>query len=107
LSAMSPVESLTPHWSYQRPQWSHAYLWVRTLLFFVSPDQCWDTNRYLVLVLGYFCCRVYPNNSSNVHVTGYVSRMNKKDKAFYDKKNYAGTSFVNSKTYFIQQCSWI
>jgi hypothetical protein len=26
LSAMSPVESLTPHWSYQRPQWSHAYL---------------------------------------------------------------------------------
>ena len=38
--------------------------------------------------------RIYPNNDSSVHVVGYVSRMSKKDKAFYDEKNYLGTSFV-------------
>ncbi len=38
--------------------------------------------------------RIYPDNGSSVHVTGYVSRMNKKDKLFYDKENYLGTSFV-------------
>ncbi|SFV88664.1 Cell division protein FtsI [Peptidoglycan synthetase] [hydrothermal vent metagenome] len=38
--------------------------------------------------------RVYPNDASSVHVVGYVSRMNKKDKAFYNKQNYLGTSFV-------------
>lgn len=38
--------------------------------------------------------RVYPHNASSVHALGYVSRMNKKDKALYDKKNYAGTLFV-------------
>ena len=38
--------------------------------------------------------RIYPHNASSVHVLGYVSRMNKKDKLLYDKKNYAGTLFV-------------
>ena len=38
--------------------------------------------------------RVYPHNTSSVHALGYVSRMNKKDKAFYDKRNYSGTLFV-------------
>ena len=38
--------------------------------------------------------RVYPHDASSVHALGYVSRMNKKDKAFYDKKNYSGTLFV-------------
>lgn len=38
--------------------------------------------------------RVYPHNDSSVHALGYVSRMNKKDKAFYDKDNYSGTLFV-------------
>lgn len=38
--------------------------------------------------------RIYPNNASSVHVVGYVSRMSKKDKAFYNKQNYLGTSFV-------------
>ncbi len=38
--------------------------------------------------------RVYPNGASSVHVVGYVSRMNKKDKSFYNKEDYLGTSFV-------------
>lgn len=38
--------------------------------------------------------RVYPNDASSVHVIGYISRMNKKDKALYSKQNYLGTSFV-------------
>ncbi|SHN91779.1 penicillin-binding protein 2 [bacterium endosymbiont of Bathymodiolus sp. 5 South] len=52
------------------------------------------SNQFIGIDIEPYFHRVYPNNSSNVHVTGYVSRMNKKDKAFYDKKNYAGTSFV-------------
>jgi penicillin-binding protein 2 len=38
--------------------------------------------------------RVYPNNDSSSHTIGYVSRMSKKDKSFYSKENYLGTSFV-------------
>ncbi|MDC9726559.1 MAG: penicillin-binding protein 2 [Candidatus Thioglobus sp.] len=38
--------------------------------------------------------RVYPHDSSSVHALGYVSRMNKKDKLHYDRKNYSGTQFV-------------
>ncbi|RUM79443.1 MAG: penicillin-binding protein 2 [Candidatus Thioglobus sp.] len=38
--------------------------------------------------------RIYPYNDSSVHAIGYVSRMNKRDKEIYDKKNYLGTSFV-------------
>lgn len=38
--------------------------------------------------------RIYPNNASSVHVVGYISRMNKKDKALHDKQNYLGTYFV-------------
>ncbi len=38
--------------------------------------------------------RVYPNGASSVHVVGYVSRVNKKDKSFYNKEDYLGTSFV-------------
>ncbi|WPE18410.1 penicillin-binding protein 2 [Candidatus Thioglobus autotrophicus] len=38
--------------------------------------------------------RVYPHNASSVHALGYVSRMSKKDKALYDKRNYSGTLFV-------------
>ncbi len=38
--------------------------------------------------------RVYPNGASSVHVVGYVSRMNKKDKSFYNKEDYLGTSFI-------------
>ncbi|MEJ6557277.1 MAG: penicillin-binding protein 2 [Flavobacteriaceae bacterium] len=38
--------------------------------------------------------RVYPHDASSVHAIGYVSRMNKKEKALYDKDNYSGTLFV-------------
>lgn len=38
--------------------------------------------------------RLYPHGSSSVHVLGYMSRMNKKDKLFYDKNNYLGSLFV-------------
>lgn len=38
--------------------------------------------------------RIYPYSDSSVHAIGYVSRMNKRDKEIYDKKNYLGTSFV-------------
>jgi penicillin-binding protein 2 len=52
------------------------------------------SNQFIGIDIEPYFHRVYPNNDSSVHVTGYVSRMNKKDKAFYNKKNYAGTSFV-------------
>ena len=38
--------------------------------------------------------RVYPYGSSSSHLIGYVAAMSKEDKSKYDKKNYAGTSFV-------------
>ena len=38
--------------------------------------------------------RVYPNESSSAHLIGYVSSMSKEDKDYYDKNNYAGTTFV-------------
>ncbi|MDB9975875.1 penicillin-binding protein 2 [Candidatus Thioglobus sp.] len=38
--------------------------------------------------------RVYPYGESSAHLIGYVSSMSKKDKIFYDKKNYNGTNFV-------------
>jgi len=38
--------------------------------------------------------RVYPYGASSSHLIGYVAAMSKEDKSKYDKKNYAGTSFV-------------
>lgn len=52
------------------------------------------SNQFIGVDIEPYFHRVYPNNDSSVHVVGYVSRMSKKDKALYDKKNYAGTSFV-------------
>ncbi|WXT99627.1 MAG: Peptidoglycan D,D-transpeptidase MrdA [Catillopecten margaritatus gill symbiont] len=51
-------------------------------------------NQFVGIDIEPYFHRVYPNNASSVHVVGYVSRMNKKDKDFYDKQNYLGTSFV-------------
>jgi len=51
-------------------------------------------NQFVGIEVEPYFHRVYPNNSSSVHAIGYVSRMNKKDKETYDKKNYLGTSFV-------------
>lgn len=52
------------------------------------------SNRFIGVDVEPYFHRIYPNNNSSVHVAGYVSRMNKEDKAFYDKKNYLGTAFV-------------
>ena len=52
------------------------------------------SNQFIGIDVESYFHRIYPNNDSSVHVTGYVSRMNKKDKAFYDKQNYLGTAFV-------------
>lgn len=52
------------------------------------------SNQFIGIDVEPYFHRVYPHNESSVHVAGYVSRMNKKDKAFYDKKNYLGTTFV-------------
>lgn len=38
--------------------------------------------------------RVYPYGAASSHLIGYVAAMSKEDKNKYDKKNYAGTSFV-------------
>ena len=38
--------------------------------------------------------RVYPNGFSSSHIVGYVSSMSKEDKDYYDRNNYAGTTFV-------------
>lgn len=51
-------------------------------------------NQFIGVDVEPYFHRVYPNGTSSVHVIGYVSRMNKEDKLFYDKKNYLGTSFV-------------
>lgn len=52
------------------------------------------SNQFIGIDVESYFHRIYPNNDSSVHVVGYVSRMNKKDKAFYDKQNYLGTAFV-------------
>ena len=52
------------------------------------------SNQFVGVDIEPYFHRIYPNNDSSVHVVGYVSRMSKKDKAFYDEKNYLGTSFV-------------
>lgn len=52
------------------------------------------SNQFIGVDIEPYFHRIYPNNDSSVHVVGYVSRMSKKDKALYDKKNYAGTAFV-------------
>ncbi len=52
------------------------------------------SNQFIGVDIEPYFHRVYPNDASSVHVVGYVSRMNKQDKIFYDKQNYLGTSFV-------------
>ncbi|BAS67582.1 penicillin-binding protein 2 [Bathymodiolus septemdierum thioautotrophic gill symbiont] len=52
------------------------------------------SNSFIGIDIEPYFHRVYPNNESSVHVVGYVSRMNKKDKKLYNKKDYIGTSFV-------------
>ncbi len=52
------------------------------------------SNRFAGIDIEPYFHRIYPYNNSSVHAIGYVSRMNKKDKNTYDKKNYLGTSFV-------------
>ncbi len=52
------------------------------------------SNQFIGIDVESYFHRIYPNNDSSVHVVGYVSRMTKKDKAFYDKQNYLGTAFV-------------
>ncbi len=52
------------------------------------------SNQFIGIDIEPYFHRIYPYNSSSVHAIGYVSRMSKKDKKFYNKKNYLGTSFV-------------
>ena len=52
------------------------------------------SNEFVGIDIEPYFHRIYPNINSSVHVLGYVARMNKKDKLFYDKQNYLGTSFV-------------
>lgn len=52
------------------------------------------SNEFVGVDIEPYFHRIYPNLNSSVHVVGYVSRMSKKDKLFYNKKNYLGTSFV-------------
>ncbi len=51
------------------------------------------SNQFLGVEVEPYFHRIYPNNDS-VHSVGYVSRMNKKERKFYDKTNYLGTHFV-------------
>jgi penicillin-binding protein 2 len=51
-------------------------------------------NQFVGIEVEPYFHRIYPHNDSSVHAIGYVSRMNKRDKETYDKKNYLGTSFV-------------
>lgn len=51
-------------------------------------------NQFVGVEIEPYFHRIYPYNNSSVHAIGYVSRMSKKDKEIYDKKNYLGTSFV-------------
>lgn len=52
------------------------------------------SNAFIGVDIDSYFHRIYPNQDSSVHVVGYVSRMTKKDKAIYDKKNYLRTLFV-------------
>jgi len=52
------------------------------------------SNQFTGVEIEPYFHRIYPYNDSSVHAIGYVSRMNKRDKEVYDKKNYLGTSFV-------------
>jgi penicillin-binding protein 2 len=52
------------------------------------------SNQFAGVEIEPYFHRIYPYNDSSVHAIGYVSRMNKRDKEIYDKKNYLGTSFV-------------
>ena len=52
------------------------------------------SNQFAGVEIEPYFHRTYPYNDSSVHAIGYVSRMNKRDKEIYDKKNYLGTSFV-------------
>ncbi|SMN00044.1 Cell division protein FtsI [Peptidoglycan synthetase] [uncultured Candidatus Thioglobus sp.] len=52
------------------------------------------SNQFIGVNIDSYFHRIYPNNASSVHVSGYISRISKKDQALYDKKNYLGTSFV-------------
>ncbi len=52
------------------------------------------SNAFIGVDIDSYFHRIYPNQDSSVHAVGYVSRMTKKDKAVYDKKNYLGTLFV-------------
>ncbi len=52
------------------------------------------SNQFIGVEIEPYFHRIYPHNDSSVHAIGYVSRMNKRDKEIYDKKNYLGTSFV-------------
>lgn len=52
------------------------------------------SNAFIGVDIDSYFHRIYPNQDSSVHVVGYVSRMTKKDKAVYDKKNYLRTLFV-------------
>ncbi|MBE8190053.1 MAG: penicillin-binding protein 2, partial [Candidatus Thioglobus sp.] len=52
------------------------------------------SNQFVGVDIEPYFHRIYPHKNSSVHVVGYVSRMSKKDKLLYNKKNYLGTSFV-------------
>jgi len=52
------------------------------------------SNQFAGVEIEPYFHHIYPYNDSSVHAIGYVSRMNKRDKEIYDKKNYLGTSFV-------------
>ena len=52
------------------------------------------SNQFAGVEIEPYFHRIYPYNDSSVHAIGYVSRMNKRDKEIYDKKNYLGTLFV-------------
>lgn len=52
------------------------------------------SNEYIGVDIQPYFHRIYPQQESSVHVIGYVSHMNKKDKQTYNDKNYLGTTFV-------------
>ena len=52
------------------------------------------SNQFIGVDIEFYFQRIYPYNDSSVHVIGYVSKMNKEDKDFYNKEDYLGTSFV-------------
>ncbi len=52
------------------------------------------SNQFPGVEVSAYFQRLYPHGASSVHALGYVSRINKQDQKFYDKKNYAGTQLV-------------